>query len=61
MPNIVVLGSGMAGYGAAHRLHAEGIAPVMYDKNPYYGGHTASFRNDAGFLFDVGPHISFTK
>jgi len=60
-PNIVVLGSGMAGYGAAHRLHREGITPVMYDKNAYYGGHTASFRYETGFLFDVGPHISFTK
>jgi protoporphyrinogen oxidase len=60
-PNIVVLGSGMAGFGAAYRLHAEGIAPVMYDKNAYYGGHTASFRYETGFLFDVGPHISFTK
>jgi len=60
-PNIVVLGSGMAGCGAAYRLHAEGIQPVMYDKNNYYGGHTASFRYETGFLFDVGPHISFTK
>ncbi|HYM74928.1 MAG TPA: FAD-dependent oxidoreductase [Candidatus Dormibacteraeota bacterium] len=60
-PNIVVLGSGMAGFGAAHRLHAEGIAPTMYDKNDYHGGHTASFRYETGFLFDVGPHISFTK
>jgi protoporphyrinogen oxidase len=51
----------MAGFGAAHRLHAEGITPVMYDKNSYYGGHTASFRYETGFLFDVGPHISFTK
>ncbi len=60
-PNIVVLGSGMAGFGAAHRLHAEDVTPVMYDKNSYYGGHTASFRYETGFLFDVGPHISFTK
>ena len=60
-PNIVVLGTGMAGFGAAHRLHSEGITPVMYDKNSYYGGHTASFRYETGFLFDVGPHISFTK
>ena len=60
-PNIVVLGTGMAGFGAAYRLHSEGITPVMYDKNAYYGGHTASFRYDTGFLFDVGPHISFTK
>jgi protoporphyrinogen oxidase len=61
MSNIVVLGSGMAGFGAAYRLHAEGITPVMYDKNPYHGGHTASFRDDSGFMFDIGPHISFTK
>jgi protoporphyrinogen oxidase len=61
MPNIVVLGTGMAGFGAAYRLHAEGISPTLYDKNSYHGGHTASFRNETGFLFDVGPHISFTK
>jgi protoporphyrinogen oxidase len=61
MPNIVVLGSGMAGFGAAYRLHQEGLAPVMYDKNGYYGGHTMSFRYESGFLFDIGPHISFTK
>ncbi len=60
MPNIVILGSGMGGFGAAHRLHAEGISPVMYDKNAYHGGHTASFQ-DSGFIFDQGPHISFTK
>jgi protoporphyrinogen oxidase len=61
MPNIAVLGTGMAGFGAAHRLHAEGITPVMYDRNAYHGGHTASFRSASGFLFDIGPHISFTK
>jgi len=61
VPNIVILGSGMGGVGAAHRFHAEGITPVMYDKNGYHGGHTASFRYDGGFLFDQGPHISFTK
>jgi protoporphyrinogen oxidase len=61
MPNIIVLGSGMAGFGAAYRLHAEGITPVMYDKNGYHGGHTASFRSENGFMFDIGPHISFTK
>ena len=60
MANIVILGSGMGGYGAAYRFHNEGIKPVMYDKNSYYGGHTASFP-DSGFIFDQGPHISFTK
>lgn len=60
MSNIVVLGTGMAGYGAARCLAESGQRPVVYDKNSYYGGHTASFRDEAGFLFDIGPHISFT-
>ena len=61
MTNIVVLGTGMAGFGAAHKLHAEGIRPTVYDKATYFGGHTASFRDAQGFVFDLGPHISFTK
>ena len=51
----------MAGFGAASCLHSRGIRPVVYDKDPYYGGHTVSFRDAHGFLFDQGPHISFTK
>lgn len=61
MWNIVVLGTGIAGFGAAYRLRQEGITPVMYEKNAYYGGHTASFCHEPGFIFDAGPHISFTK
>ena len=51
----------MAGWGAAHRLHEEGIASITYDKNEYFGGHTASFKHPTGFIFDEGPHVSFTK
>ena len=51
----------MAGFGAAQRLRAEGLRPTLYDKASYFGGHTASFRDANGFLFDLGPHISFTK
>jgi protoporphyrinogen oxidase len=61
LENIAIMGSGMAGLGAAWRLRSEGIAPVIYEKNGYYGGHAASFHFDSGFLFDEGPHISFTK
>jgi len=61
MSDIVILGSGLGGLGAAYRFRAEGIKPVIYEKNSFYGGHTTSFRYDSGFLFDVGPHISFTK
>ena len=58
---VAILGTGMAGFGAAHRLHEEGIASITYDKNEYFGGHTASFKHPTGFIFDEGPHVSFTK
>jgi protoporphyrinogen oxidase len=61
MERIAILGSGMAGFGAAHRLHEDGMPSIMYDKNAYHGGHTASFKHDSGFIFDEGPHVSFTK
>ena len=61
MERVAILGSGMAGWGAVHRLHEEGVPSVTYDKNPYFGGHTASFKHPSGFIFDEGPHVSFTK
>ncbi|NOY43806.1 MAG: NAD(P)-binding protein [Planctomycetes bacterium] len=61
MPKFAILGSGMAGFGAAHRLHAEGIRPTLYEMKSHHGGHTASHRFAEGFVLDEGPHISFTK
>jgi len=61
MERVAILGSGMAGWGAVHRLHQEGVPSVVYDKNAYFGGHTASFKHPSGFIFDEGPHVSFTK
>lgn len=60
MTNTIILGSGMAAWGATDRLRAEGIEPKLFDKNPFAGGHTATFENN-GFYFDDGPHISFTS
>lgn len=51
----------MAGFGAARYLHDQGVRAEVYDQNQYFGGHTASLRDANGFLFDFGPHISFTK
>jgi protoporphyrinogen oxidase len=58
---VVVLGSGMAALGAAERLRAAGEPFLVFDANAYYGGHTASFRHPGGFVFDDGPHVSFTR
>ena len=61
MASIVVIGTGMAGFGAAVRLNAEGIRPVVYDKNSYLRRTHGLVQDAQGFLFDLGPHISFTK
>ncbi len=61
MERIAILGSGMAGFGAAHRFHTEGHRATLYEKRPYHGGHTASYAFDNGFTIDEGPHVSFTQ
>jgi protoporphyrinogen oxidase len=61
MPRYAILGSGMAGLGAAHKLHELGADSTTYEQRAYYGGHTASHRFDAGYVLDEGPHISFTE
>jgi protoporphyrinogen oxidase len=58
---IAVLGSGFAAFGAGHRLEAAGRSYVCFDRNPYVGGHTASHVQPDGWVFDDGPHVSFTK
>lgn len=62
MSNHCVLGTGMAGFGAAHKLCEAGVTPVLFDKRRHYGGHTASHTFGGGrYVFDEGPHVSFTK
>lgn len=61
MANISILGTGMAGFGAAHAAHEAGVRPVMYDMHDHIGGHTASYEFPGGWTFDEGPHVSFTE
>lgn len=58
---VAILGTGMAAFGAVHHLTSQGVPSVCYDKNEYWGGHTATFTDARGFVFDDGPHVSFTK
>lgn len=58
---IAVLGAGMAGFGAAYRLRQEKLPCLVYDMKSHPGGHTSSYADASGFVFDEGPHISFTK
>jgi protoporphyrinogen oxidase len=61
MSAIAILGAGMAALGASYRLRDEKHTCVLYDKRTYAGGHAATVSFPDGFLFDFGPHVSFTK
>ena len=61
MNDVVILGTGMAAIGASYRLRQAGVPHTAYDMNVHPGGHTSSHRDAQGFVFDEGPHISFTK
>src|SRR5260370_28013649 len=58
---IVIMGAGMAGFGAAYRLSQAGVRTSIFDERAQVGGHTSTYRFDDGFIFDDGPHISFTE
>jgi len=60
LKEIAILGTGMAGFGAAHAAHEAGLRPMMYDMRDHIGGHTASYEFPGGWTFDEGPHVSFT-
>src|SRR5260221_14055084 len=55
-PRIAVVGAGIAGLSAAHRLKQAGLEPVVFETADYVGGRIKSFRR-GGFLFDVGAFI----
>jgi protoporphyrinogen oxidase len=57
---VVILGAGMAGFGAANHLHGAGVRPTLYEARATPGGHTSTHVYPDGFVFDEGPHISFT-
>jgi protoporphyrinogen oxidase len=62
MSEVCVLGTGMAGYGAAYGLKEAGRRAILFEKRGHYGGHTTSYYYEGGkYTFDEGPHVSFTK
>lgn len=59
-PTFTILGSGVAGLGAANYLADQGLRARIYDARSRPGGLTTSHTTDDGFNFDEGVHISFT-
>lgn len=60
-PEIVVIGAGPTGLGAAHRLRELGHDRfVVLEASDHVGGLATSFTDDAGFTYDIGGHVMFS-
>jgi protoporphyrinogen oxidase len=55
---ITILGAGIAGLSASYHLGHQNCQ--IFEKNNFLGGHTHSRQQD-GFVWDEGPHVSFTE
>ncbi len=57
MKPIIVIGAGLAGLGAAHRL---GGRAIVFEATDRVGGISQTIRYD-GFSYDLGPHVLFFR
>ena len=58
----VIIGAGPTGLGAAHRLLELGEKDfVILEGRGHAGGLAASFRDSAGFTWDIGGHVVFSR
>lgn len=57
----LIIGAGPTGLGAAYRLSELGANDfLVIDQSDHVGGLAASFKDDAGFTWDVGGHVQFS-
>jgi protoporphyrinogen oxidase len=58
---IVIIGAGPTGLGAAYRLKEFGYKNFhMYERSTHLGGLASSFKDSAGFTWDIGGHVMFS-
>lgn len=57
----LIIGAGPTGLGAAYALRAAGVDDFrIIEAGEFIGGLAASFRDPAGFTWDVGGHVQFS-
>lgn len=58
MKETIILGSGMADLGDAHRCRELGVPAVIYDKKDHHGGYSSLHSLRVRLTLDAGPHTS---
>ncbi|UZP66932.1 FAD-dependent oxidoreductase [Desulfovibrio mangrovi] len=57
----LIIGAGPTGLGAGHRLKELGETSfLLLERNAYTGGLATSFKDSAGFTWDLGGHVVFS-
>ncbi len=57
----LIIGAGPTGLGAGRRLRELGEHDfLLLEQNNYCGGLAASFKDEAGFTWDIGGHVVFS-
>ena len=57
----VIIGAGPTGLGAAHRLKELGEENfTIIERSSFPGGLATSFKDEKGFLWDIGGHVQFS-
>jgi protoporphyrinogen oxidase len=59
--NIVIIGAGPSGLGGAcYLILDKWVDFQLYERYAHVGGLSASFKDDAGFTWDIGGHVLFS-
>jgi protoporphyrinogen oxidase len=57
----LIIGAGPTGLGAAYRLKDLGHDDfLVLERSPHAGGLSSSFKDEQGFLWDIGGHVQFS-
>ncbi|MCI0692910.1 FAD-dependent oxidoreductase [candidate division KSB1 bacterium] len=57
----LIIGAGPAGLGAAYRLKELGVEDfLVIDAAGHAGGSATSFKDEQGFVWDIGGHVQFS-
>ncbi len=56
----LIIGGGPTGIGAALRLEQAGADWLLVDSSSEFGGLASTFKDEQGFLWDIGGHVQFS-